>query len=153
MTSFDSIYRIFLNSIQDYRIANLFEKQLEAAQDLLDTWLLTATVEFHLRAKYILFDGETLEDSFDEEKRTFTVKLPLAIQVILSKLVSLEWLRFNSRDITQMNLKPNDLDFKTFSEERNITAKLSQENTHREEIYRLIDDYVVGQIDWDTWGT
>lgn len=153
MTSFDSIYRIFLNSIQDYRIANLFEKNLETAEDLLDTWMLKATSAFQLRATDILFDGQTLESHFDSANRQYTAKLPLVIQTILSDLVALEWLKFNIRDVTQMNLKPNDLDFKTFSEERNLTAKLAQENTHREEVYRAIDDYVKMNIDWETWGT
>jgi hypothetical protein len=42
MTSFETIYKIFLSSIQDYHIKNLFNEDVEVAEDLLNVFLMRA---------------------------------------------------------------------------------------------------------------
>ena len=54
-TEFSEIYHIFLNSIQDYHLKNLFQENIEFAEDMLQTFLMKAVVNFYNRCKNLLF--------------------------------------------------------------------------------------------------
>ena len=75
-TKFDEIYRLFLNGISnDYRIKQMFAKNVAVAEDMLLTWLTKAVT-------YFTDCLQDLENNFDIQNNTFTLSLTLTEKVI-----------------------------------------------------------------------
>ena len=102
MTKFEEIYELFLNSIQDYHIKNLFNEDFEVADDLLETFLIRAIPKFKNCVKQI--------KDVDKDLKQFMVTLDLEEKTILSDLMVLSWLDWNNNNVIQMNLSLNDND-------------------------------------------
>lgn len=103
-TPFGEIYSLFLSSIQDYTIKNLFASDLDSAQEMIEYFLLKAIPKFRNCQKNLL------DVSLREEQ--FNVGLDLEEKVILSDLMILSWMDRVVNDITQMNLSLNDNDWR-----------------------------------------
>jgi hypothetical protein len=103
-TTFDEVYSLFLSSIQDYSIKNLFIYDLDMAQEMIEFFLLKAIPKFRNCEKDILNINLTC--------KTFNVNLDLEEKVILSDLMVLSWMDRVVNDITQMNLSLNDNDWR-----------------------------------------
>lgn len=103
MTEFQSIYRLFLSQIQDYRIAQLFKDNVELAEDRLETYLFRAVTHFKNCVKPIL-------SNYDANTKSFTVDLDMEEISILSELMVLNWMEWNIQNILQMNLHLDDTD-------------------------------------------
>lgn len=102
-TPFDNIYSLFLNSIQDYSIRNLFISDLNIANDMVKYFLIRAIPKFHNCVKDL--------NQADIECEHFPFILEIDEQVILSDLMVLSWMDRVVNDITQMNLSLNDTDW------------------------------------------
>ena len=102
MTSFETIYKIFLSTIQDYHIKNLFNEDFEVADDLLETFLIRAVSHFKNCIKSI--------KDMDLDAKCFNVDLDINEINILSDLMVLAWLDWNNNNVIQMNLSLTDND-------------------------------------------
>ena len=102
MTNFETIYKIFLSTIQDYHIKNLFNEDFEIADDLLETFLIRAVSHFKNCIKPI--------DDIDLDAKCFNVDLDINEINILSDLMVLSWLDWNNNNVIQMNLSLTDND-------------------------------------------
>lgn len=139
MTEFNEVFQYFLNSLSnDYRIKKLFETNIELAEDMLTIWLLKAITEFD-GCKQNIYD-------IDETNKKFNFVLGLKEKIILSELMVLVWMNWNINNITQMNLGLNDLDFKRYSEQRNLSGKVAAANNLREQIQHKISQYQLDSL-------
>lgn len=100
-TEFSEIYHIFLNSIQDYHLKNLFQENIEFAEDMLQTFLMKAVVNFYNCDK--IKNVDTISGEFNCE-------LTIEEKHILANFMLLAWLDYNINDITQMEINLNDSD-------------------------------------------
>lgn len=103
MTKFEEIYKLFLNSIQDYHLQNLLDENFDIFDDLLETFLIRAIPNFKNCVKPI--------KNIDTEKKEFLVSLDLEEKNILSDLMVLSWLDWNNNNVIQMNVNVNDNDY------------------------------------------
>lgn len=100
-TEFSEVYHIFLNSIQDYHLKNLFKENIDFAEDMLETFLMKAIFNFYNCNKIKDTDGVSKE---------FNCVLNIEEKHILANLMVLAWLDYNINDITQMELNLSDSD-------------------------------------------
>lgn len=143
MTKFESIYSLFLATIQDYHISKLFETDLDIAEDLLQTFLIRAVHKFKNCIKPI--------QNLDLEAKSFNTELDINEINILSDLMVLSWLEWNNNNILQMNFSLNDNDFKHYSEEKNLKEKTSYTDRWREEIEQEMVDYGLYRTPFKEW--
>ena len=84
-TSFDEIYHLFLSQIQDYNLRNLFNNNIDIAQDMLKTFLLRSIPKFANCTKRIMDIDDTIffsagkigfqiETMYDELKKVIRVE-------------------------------------------------------------------------------
>lgn len=103
-TQFEEIYKLFLNSINDYHIRNLFKEDVSVAEDLLYTLLLRSIPKFYNCVKDI--------KTVDAADKTFLCQLDIEECNILSELMVCSWLDLVINDIRQMSLHLNDNDWR-----------------------------------------
>ena len=143
MTKFESIYSLFLATIQDYHISKLFETDLDIAEDLLQTFLIRAVHKFKNCIKPI--------QNLDLEAKSFNTELDINEINILSDLMVLSWLEWNNNNILQMNFSLNDNDFRHYSEEKNLKEKTSYTDRWREEVEQEMVDYGLYRTPFKDW--
>lgn len=142
-TKFEEVYSLFLSSIQDYTIKNLFIYDIDVAQEMIEYFLLKAIPKFRNCEK-------NLKD-VNMECKVFNCKLDLEEEVILSDLMILSWMDRVVNDITQMNLSLNDLDFRHFSEERNLKEKSAYADRIREKVSQEMTNYGLYRTPFSQW--
>lgn len=101
-TSFEEIYHLFLNMIQDYTIRNLFMNKIEIAKDMMQTFLVRSVPKFYNCTKDI--------KNLNIEAEEFNCILDIDERNIISELMVQSWLDWIINDITQMNINLNDTD-------------------------------------------
>lgn len=141
-TEFSEIYHIFLNSIQDYHLKNLFRENFELGEDLLETFLIKAIAKFHNCPK--------IED-VDTASKEFNFTLSIKEKNILSELMVISWVEYNINDIVQMELNLNDNDFKHYSEEKNLKEKREYADKLREIASQDMTDYGLANTNFKQW--
>lgn len=141
-TKFSEIYHLFLNSIQDYHIKNLFKSDVNIAEDLLETFLMKAIPKFKNCSKNM--DIDTINKCFKSD-------LDIEEKSIITNLMLLSWLDYVVNDITQMNLSLNDNDFKHYSEEKNLKEKSSYADRLREKVSQEMVDYGLYRTPFADW--
>lgn len=115
MTLYSEIFELFQSGIKDPLLDKLYKSSVEAYENYLLPFLITAISEFTLCK-------QDLEDRNDTDKK-FNITLTTNEKVILSKLMRKAWLQKEINDINQMKLHLQDSDFKTHAEDRNLKAK------------------------------
>lgn len=141
-TEFSEIYHIFLNSIQDYHLKNLFQENIEFAEDMLQTFLMKAIVNFYNCDKI---------KNVDTVAGEFNCELTIEEKHILANFMLLAWLDYNINDITQMEINLNDSDFRHFSEEKNLEKKVEYANKLREITMQSMTIYGLHNTDFKQW--
>lgn len=141
-TEFSEIYHIFLNSIQDYHLKNLFRENFELGEDLLETFLIKAIAKFH--------NCPNIED-VDTASKEFNFTLSIKEKNILSELMVISWVEYNINDIVQMELNLNDNDFKHYSEEKNLKEKREYADKLREIASQDMTDYGLANTNFKQW--
>ena len=139
---FSEIYHIFLNSIQDYHLKNLFQENIEFAEDMLQTFLMKAVVNFYNCDKI---------KNVDTVSGEFNCELTIEEKHILANFMLLAWLDYNINDITQMEINLNDSDFKHYSEEKNLEKKVEYANKLREITMQSMTIYGLHNTDFKQW--
>lgn len=145
VTTFDEVFHVFLNSIQDYKIARLFRDDLRLAQDLIDTFFVRALPGFYNCTKDIV--------NLDEVNHAFRCKLDLREINIIVLHMEIAWMERVVNDITQMNLKITDSDFKTYSEEKNLKEKSAYLNGLREIVSQRMVEYGLYTTPFKEWAS
>lgn len=141
-TEFSEIYHIFLNSIQDYHLKNLFQENIEFAEDMLQTFLMKAIVNF--------YNCDRIKN-VDTISGEFNCELTIEEKHILANFMLLAWLDYNINDITQMEINLNDSDFKHYSEEKNLEKKVEYANKLREITMQSMTIYGLHNTDFKQW--
>ena len=145
MTTFADVYKFFLNGISnDYRLKNLILQDEEIAEDMFEYWLIRAISIYQNNT------SEIIENSIDRDTKTFTVTLTISQLTLLAQTMVLIWLEWNINDITQMNNTLTDNDFKHYSEERNLNAKVEYADKVREKLYHDYQLYCLRQFNPST---
>lgn len=145
-TSFEEIYRLFLNSISnDYRLKKMFEDDPEIAEDILETWLMKSISAF----TDCRFNLSALADF---SNKYFTENLWVDEKVILAEFMIYYWLEYNINNIVQMSLTIQDRDFRTHAEERNLSGKSEYADKIREKVYHLVSEYTKKLYPISSWG-
>lgn len=144
-TYFSEVYDIFMMTVTDYRLIDLFNSSQEDFENYLQAWLRFSVIEFSsICDQSLLFDIPTVQ--FNETLSDENI-------VVLSKLMMKNWLQKVVNDITQMNLHITDRDFKMASEAQNLREKASYYNIIKEECSQLLQDYSYRKLDWNGWYT
>lgn len=146
-TPYSDINDLFITQVQDYRLIDMYTQ---------DTLNYTTNLDTYLLGFMILAIPEFSKCSQDLSLRDdvsglFTETLTDANKKVLSKLMVKEWLQKEVKDILQMRLHVQDVDFKTFAEANNLTAKQSMLTMFKEECSQLLVDNYYQNNDWAGW--
>ena len=141
-TNTSEIYDLFMLTVTDYRLLELFNTSESDFEDYLEAWLLFSINDFYVCDQSLVFSTTT---------KDFTVTLSQANIVLLALLMVKYWLQKAVNDITQMNLHITDRDFKIASEAQNLRQKVNHLNSVKEECSQLLNDYSYRRVEWDDW--
>ena len=140
MTTYDEIYDLFTQVVDDYELKELYDVSPRDFQTYLQGFLMLAIAEFS-KCKKDLSDR-------DDEEAHFNVTLTDVEKTILSKLMHKVWLKKRISNVTQIDNPLNDRDFKTHSAAQNLNAKKEYYNVVTEECDRMISEYGYSNADW-----
>ena len=142
-TTTDEIYKMFTLSIKDYSLKDLFQNNINVAQDMMEMFLKKAIGEFTNCIKPL--------ENVNFITGNFGCHLDYTEQKIIVKLMIYEWANRITNDITQMNWSLNDNDFKHFSEERNLAGKANYVNGLREQYSQDMINYGLSHTPYKDW--
>jgi len=141
-TPFSCIFDKFLLLVTDYRLLNLYESSQVDFETYLSGWLLYSINDFDVCDQVLTYSTIT---------KLFTETLTDKNQLMLAKMMVKYWLEKETRDITQMSLKIQDRDYRTFSEAQNLTAKSNHLILVKEEISQALVEYNLKTNPWAEW--
>jgi len=141
-TSLSEIFDLFMQTVTDYRLNDLFNASEEDFENYLQAWLEFAIIEFDICNQDL---------DFDEATKTFPEVLTRENKIILATLMMKYWMQKNVQDITQMNLHVTDRDFRVASEAMNLREKSIHLNHIKETCSQLLLDYTYKKNDWSEW--
>jgi hypothetical protein len=141
-TSLSEVYDVFMMTITDYRLIELFNTSVPDFENYLQAWLDFAIVDFKVCDQDLDYDDATNE---------FSGNLSRDNKVVLSTLMMKYWLQKAVNDITQMNLHITDRDFKVASEAQNLREKVNHLNIVKEQCSQLLQDYGYNRNNWVNW--
>lgn len=144
MTDFNTIYPLFLNTIYDYKIKQLFIDDISNAEQLLEYYLIRTVPSFTNCEKDLL-------NNIDIPNERFNVDLDLEEQIILSGLMVESWMEQIVNNISQMALSMSDNDFKHYSEKQNLEAKQNNLNQFKERNSQKITEYGLRHTPFAEW--
>ena len=142
-TQLSEVYDLFMQTVNDYRLTDLFEVSQDDFETYLQSWLEFAIVDFE----------DVCDQSLEYDSATglFPVVLSRENKIVLATLMMKYWLQKNVNDITQMNLHITDRDFKVASEAQNLREKVAHLNSVKEQCSQLLTNYDVSRIEWTEW--
>jgi hypothetical protein len=140
VTTYSSIYELFLASIRDYEIDKLFSMSPEYAEAYMKPFLIKAIASFNNCRKDL--------DARDDEEQMFHEDLNTQEKVILSNLMIVEWLTKEVNDLLQMRLHLQDTDFRTYAEVNNLKGKRENLEAAREVADKQMKQYGYAHLDW-----
>ena len=143
-TTFTEVFDQFTMLVEDYRLVALYEISPTDFETYLQGWLIPAIVEFTVCDQDLSYSLVTQE---------FTQTLTDKNIVALARIMKKYWLQKEIDDITQMNLRIQDHDFKNFSEAQNMQQKRERFILEREAISQMLVDYAIQTNDWAAWLT
>jgi hypothetical protein len=141
-TSLSEVYDVFMMTVTDYRLIDLFNTSVPDFENYLQAWLDFSIVDFYVCDQDLNYDNTTKEFSADLSRDN---------KVILATLMMKYWLQKAVNDITQFNLHVTDRDFKIASESQNLREKANHLNLVKEQCSQLLQDYGYRKVDWDDW--
>ena len=141
-TTSREIYDLFMMTVQDYRLVDLYNTSEEDFDTYLEAWLLYAIHDFSVCNQSLAFDIST---------DLFTENLTQTNKLILAKLMMKHWLQREVNNITQMNLHITDRDFRIASEAQNLKEKVRYLESVKEDCSQMLNDYGYANNSWDDW--
>ena len=143
VTYFEDIFKLFLSSIQDYNLRNMFIYDPEVAQDMMEVFLLKSIPKFYNCEKDI--------KNVDTKCKKFNVLLDIEERTILSDLMVLSWFERVVNNILQVDGNLQDTDFRTFSEANNLKEKSEYFDRMREKVHQEINQYGWSRATFSQW--
>ena len=144
-TKFTEVFDQFTMLVEDYRLVAMYEASSTDFETYLQGWLIPAIIEF-------VYCDQSLAYSLSTEE--FTVTLSAKNIVTLARIMKKFWLQKEIDDITQMNLRIQDHDFKNYSEAQNMKEKRERYILEKESISQMLVDYSIKySVDWSAWLT
>lgn len=141
-TSVNEVYDLFMQTVTDYRLIDLFNTSEPDFENYLQAWLNFAIVEFNSCDQNL---------DYDEYTKEFPVVLSRENKTVLATLMMKYWLQKCVNDVTQFNLHVADRDFKTASEAQNLREKTNHLNIVKEQCSQMLNDYAYKRVDWSSW--
>lgn len=141
-TSLSEIYDLFMQTVTDYRLIDLFNTSVPDFENYLESWLKFSIVEFGICDQSLNYNDTTKE---------FDVDLTLYNKVILATFMMKFWLQKAVNDVTQFNLHVTDRDYKVASEAQNLREKSTHLNMVKETCSQMLIDYGYKKTDWTSW--
>ena len=141
-THVSEIFDLFMITVTDYRLTDLFDTSEEDFETYLEGFLEYAIADFEMCSQDLDYDETTKEFSETITRKNKTILATLMMRYWLQKLVN---------DITQMNLHVTDRDFRVASEAMNLREKSIYLNTVKEQCSQLLNDYEYKNNAWDDW--
>jgi len=142
-TSLSEVYDIFMMTVTDYRLIDLFNSSQPDFENYLQAWL-----EFSITDFKKICDQDL---NFNDVTKEFPDVLTRENKVMLSKLMTKYWLQKAVNDVTQFNLHVTDRDFKVASEAQNLREKVAYLNIVKEDCSQSLQDYGFERVDWTEW--
>jgi hypothetical protein len=137
-----------MEQVDDYRLVSLYNQDVLNDTTNLDTYLhgfmLLAIPEFSECSQDLSLRDDVTTKSFTETLTDINKK-------VLSKLMVKEWLSKEVKNILDMKAKIQDVDYKTYSEAQNITARQTMLTMFKEECSQLLVDYGYKNNVWSQW--
>lgn len=134
------IYDLFMQTVTDYRLLDLFNTSQPDFETYLQAWLDYAIAEFTICDQDLTYTNGAFSETLTTENK-----------IILATLMMKYWLQKNVNDITQMNLHVTDRDFKVASEAQNLKEKSAYLITIKEQCSQLLNDYGFKRVSWAEW--
>jgi len=142
-TAYNEVFTLFLSGIQDYKIDNLY---LSATPTLADAYMC----DFLIKGIPYFDNCEQDLENRDDTTRTFNITLTTDEKVILSDLMTVQWLTKEVNDIRQMQLHLSDPKaFKHYAEANNLKEKKDLLGVMQEKADKLMVRYSNKNINWD----
>jgi len=141
-TSLSEIYDIFMLTVTDYRLNDLFEMSETDFENYLNGFLEFAIADFDICDQDLNYDKET---------NSFSETLTRENKTILATLMTKYWMEKVVNDITQLNLHITDRDFKVASEAMNLREKTIRLNNIKETCSQMLIDYAYKHNNWTGW--
>jgi len=141
-TSLSEVYDLFMQTVTDYKLIELFNSSPEDFENYLEAWLIYAIRDFGVCDQVLTYDSTS---------KTFTLDLTLENKAMLATLMMKYWLQKTVNDITQFNLHITDRDFKMASEAQNLREKATYLNIVKEDCSQLLQDYGYKRNPWSEW--
>lgn len=141
-TSLSEVYDVFMMTITDYRLIDLFNTSVPDFENYLQSWLDFAIVDFKVCDQNLNYD-----DTINE----FPADLSRDNKVVLATLMMRYWLQKAVNDVTQFNLHITDRDFKIASEAQNLREKVNHLNIVKEQCSQLLQEYAYNKNSWVNW--
>jgi len=139
-TSLSEVYDLFMSTITDYRLIDLFQTSESDFEAYLQPFL-----------EYSITDFSVCDQDLNYTSGSFTVVLSRDNKNILATLMMKYWLQKTVNDVTQFNLHITDRDFKVASEAQNFREKVTALNVVKEQCSQLLNDYSYRKVDWENW--
>lgn len=144
MTPYSEIYDLFLTTVSDYKIDELYDTGTEYFESYLKGFLIKAIPNFSNCV-------QDLDSIAPSTPLSFAVTLTSLEKGILSDLMTCEWFMKEINDVTQFNLTLSDTDFKHFSEAQNLREKQEKSDRMREMAEQKMTIYGLKNIPWADW--
>jgi hypothetical protein len=141
-TSLSEVYDVFMMTVTDYRLTDLFNTSVPDFENYLQAWLDFSIVDFKVCDQDL---------NYDDTSKEFSDNLSRDNKVILATLMMKYWLQKAVNDITQFNLHITDRDFKIASEAQNLREKVNHLNIVKEQCSQLLQDYAYNRNSWVNW--
>jgi hypothetical protein len=142
-TSLNEIYDLFMQTVTDYRLIDLFNTSQDDFETYLQAWLEYAVIEF------TPYCDQSID--FNESTKLFPVDLSRENKGILAILMMKYWLQKSVNDVTQFNLHVTDRDFRLASEAQNLREKVNYLNVVKEDCAQKLTEYGYRKANWDSW--
>lgn len=142
-TPYSSIYNLFLANIQDYVIDDMYDTSTSDFE--------TYALGFLLRSIPMFDNCQKDLNSRNDTTMTFTVDLDLTEQVILSDLMTLNWLKKEINNILEMRNHLVSGDYKSFSSANNLKEKRAWFETLSKDVDMQLTKYGYSNLNWSTF--
>jgi|WetSurSiteA1Bulk_404760.scaffolds.fasta_scaffold00043_8 hypothetical protein len=142
-TSLNEVYDVFMMTVTDYRLIDLFNESQEDFENYLQAWLRYAINDFKKTCDQSLI--------FDYTTKSFSVDLSEENKIALATLMMKWWLQKEVNNVTQFNLHITDRDFKMASEAANLKEKTNYLNVVKEQCSQMLIDYGYEKNAWSDW--
>lgn len=143
MTEFSKIYKLFLNSIQDYNLQENFISNPVVANEKIKGWLEQSIPLFHSCVKKL---------DYNDENEMFTEDLDNDEVFILSELMIYTWYHYQNNNLLAMLAPLQDTDYKISNHYQSYNTSLLAEDRQRERINNLMTNYEIKHGISSYWG-